>query len=181
MKSGKIIITLTGQPSVAGSQRIVTFDQFMVNGNLIEGTKTITYNGNGQYSIMLVGGKLTTAEGKVITREANRIRTIIAGQDTEDRKDNVFEVTGVVSGETSGGFVYTKEIIEPLIVSRDCFWVTKGLIEATVGDYAYSINFGDGTCDNLATKIVDGEEEQFTMEMRIRKMWLKRWKEHRGN
>ncbi|NJN24578.1 MAG: hypothetical protein HC819_00535, partial [Cyclobacteriaceae bacterium] len=41
VKSGKIIITLTGQPSVAGSQRIVTFDQFMVNGNLIEGTKPL--------------------------------------------------------------------------------------------------------------------------------------------
>ena len=178
VKSGKIIITLTGHPSEAGSQRIVTFEDFMVNGNLIEGTQTITFDGGGHYMCKLIDGKITTSDGNVIIRESTRTRTQIAGQDTEDRSDDVFEITGSVTGETTDGLSYKKEIIEPLIVSRDCFWITQGIIETTIGDVVYTINFGDGTCDNITTKIEDGVEEQITMDMHIRKMWHHKFKHH---
>ena len=180
VKSGKIIITLTGHPSEEGSQRIVTFEDFMVNGNLIEGTKTITFNGGRQFRCILANGKLTTPEGEVIVRESTRTRTQIAGEDTEDRSDDVFEVTGTVIGETTGGLSYQKEIIEPLIISRECFWIKQGVVETTIGDLVYTVNFGDGTCDDIATKTENGVEEEFTMEMKIRKMWHHKFKHHKN-
>ena len=171
VKSGKIIIMLTGHPSDEGSQRIVTFEDFTVNGNIIEGTKTITFDGSRNYSCKLDKGKIRTSDGKVIVRESTKTRTLIAGEDTQDRSDDVYEVTGTILGETTGGLSYKKEIIEPLIVSKSCFWISKGVVETTIGDASSTVDFGDGTCDNLATRIDADGEEEFTMDMRVRKMW----------
>ncbi|MCG8307628.1 MAG: hypothetical protein MI975_09575 [Cytophagales bacterium] len=171
VKSGKIIITLTGPPREEGSQRIVTFEDFTVNENEIRGTKTYTYNGNGQFTCTLEDGNIITKDGDVILRESTKTRTLVAGGDTEDRSDDVYEVTGVVLGETSDGTSYKKEIIEPLVIARDCFWITQGIVETTVGEATTTVNFGDGTCDDLATRTNEnGEEEEFTMEMRVKKM-----------
>ncbi len=172
VKSGKIIITLTGHPSDEGSQRIVTFEDFTVNGVSIEGTWTFTYNGGGQFTCVLENGKILTPDGDVIITESTKTKTLISGGDTEDRSDDVYEITGSIVGETSDGVSYSKEIVEPLIISRDCFWITQGVIETTIGDVTTSIDFGDGTCDNIAVSTdEDGVQEEFTMEMKIRKVW----------
>lgn len=182
VKSGKIIITLTGPPFEEGSERIVTFENFTVNGNLIEGTKTFTYKGKGQYACSLLNGKITTPDGDVIIRESTRTKTLVAGGDTEDRSDDVYEITGTVTGETSDGTSYKKEIIEPLVISRDCFWITQGVIVTTIGDASISINFGDGTCDNIAIRTdEEGNEEEITMDMRIHKMKFHKHKHHNEN
>jgi len=173
VKNGTIIITMTGSPSAEGSQRIVTFDNFSVNGYLIEGTKTITFHGGQQWTSVLENGKITTPDGKVITRNAEHTRTQVAGMDTEDRADDVFEITGWAEGQTAEGYDYRKEIIEPLQVSKDCFWITKGIIEVTIGDSVFTIDFGDGTCDDLAIKTINGESEEFQLEMKCRKMWIR--------
>lgn len=171
VKSGKIIITLTGNPREEGSQRIVTFEDFTINGNQIQGTKTYTYNGNRQFTCTLENGQIITRNGDIILRESTKTRTLVAGEETDDRSDDVYEVTGMVLGEISDGTSYKKEIIESLVLSKDCFWITKGIVETTLGDAVTTVNFGDGTCDNLATRIDEnGDEEEFTMEMKIRKM-----------
>ena len=183
VKNGTIIITITGLPSVEGSQRIVTFDNFSINGYQIEGTKTIIFHGGHQWTCVLENGKITTPEGKVITREAEHTRTQVAGMDTEDRWDDVFEITGWAEGHTAEGYDYRKEIIEPLVQAKDCFWITKGIIEVTIGDTVFTIDFGDGTCDDLAIKTINGESEEFQLEMRARKMWVlcHRHQHHKGN
>ncbi len=181
VKSGKITITLTGHPSEEGSERIVTFENFTVNGNSIEGTKTFTYKGAGEFECTLKNGKILTPDGDVIIRESTKSRVLIEGGDTEDRSDDVYAVTGEIIGETSDGLSYKKVIDEenPLIVSRDCFWITKGIVTTTIGDAVSTVDFGDGTCDNIATRIDEEGEEEFTMEMRIRKMW-RHQHSHRG-
>jgi hypothetical protein len=172
VKSGKIIITITGKMSEEGSKRLVTFEYFKVNGNLIEGEFTFTNLGNASWSRVLVGGKITTEEG-VITRESERIRTRIEGGDTDDRSDDVFKITGKASGKTLEDNTYTMDITSPLIRSKDCFWITEGTIEKVINETTViTIDFGEGECDNLATKqIGDEEPEEFEMNCR-----MKRWK-----
>lgn len=171
VKSGTVVITLTGPPREEGSQRIVTFENFTVNGNAIEGTKTFTYNGAGQFTSTLVDGRILTRDGDVIVRESTKTRTLIAGGETDERSDDVYEVTGIVLGETTDGTSYKKEIIEPLIVSKECFWISQGIVETTIGDAVTTVDFGDGTCDDVATRIdADGTEEEFVMDMKVRKM-----------
>jgi hypothetical protein len=172
VKSGTIMITLTGHPSEAGSQRIVTFQNFSVNGYMIEGTKTITFNGGRQWTCVLENGKITTPDGKVFTRNAEHTRTQVAGMDTEERSDDAFEITGWAEGKTAEGYDYRKEINEPLNVSRECVWITKGIIETTIGEVVFTIDFGDGTCDDMAIKTINGESEEIKLEMKCRKMWV---------
>lgn len=172
VKNGSIIITVTGPPSEEGSQRIVTFENFSVNGYLIEGTKTITFEGANQWTCVLENGKITTPDGQVITRNAEHTRTQVAGMDTEERSDDAFEITGWASGQTAEGYEYSKEITVPLLQTKDCFWITKGIVEIKIGDTSFTIDFGDGTCDNLAVKTIDGVSEEFELEMKCRKMWI---------
>ena len=56
-KMGKIIITLTGDRETEGAQRIVTFEDYYVNGNQIVGTRTFTNDGrndNGNLSYTVI-------------------------------------------------------------------------------------------------------------------------------
>jgi len=177
VKSGKIIITITGKLSEEGSQRIVTFEEFYVNNNHIEGEFTFTNLGNASYSCVLVGGKITTEDGGEITRDSERIRTRIEGGDTDDRLDDVFEITGNASGKTLSGDTYVMTITKPLIRSLDCFWITSGTIEKVINDtLVIVIDFGDGECDNIATKqIGDEDPEEFEMNCRMKRWnWLHR-------
>ena len=176
VKSGKIIITITGIMSEEGSQRLVTFEDFKVNGNLIEGEFTFTNLGNASWSRVLVGGKITTEDGSEITRDSERIRTRIQGGDTDDRSDDVFEITGNASGKTLEGNAYVMNITSPLVRSLDCFWITSGTIEKVINETdVITIDFGHGECDNIATKqIGDGDPEEFEMNCRM-KRWIWRW------
>ena len=171
VKKGKIIIKIWGWPNEEGSERVVTFEEFYVNENHIEGTFTFTNLGNASYSCTLVGGKITTPDGEEITREAERVRTRVSGEDTDERYDDVFEITGNAHGSIAGT-EYSMDITNPLVRSWDCFWITSGTIEKTIGDNMIVIDFGDGECDNIATKSVNGgDPEEFEMNCRIR-----RWK-----
>jgi len=176
IKSGKIIITLTGRMKDAGSERIVKFEEFYVNGNHIEGVRTTTNNGDGSFSCTLEGGKITTSDGEVITRDSKRIRTLVRGGDTDDRWDDVYEITGSATGMVND-IPYEKVITKALIRSKDCFWITSGTIETTMGDTLIITDFGDGTCDNIATREIDGEIEEFTMgcHMRRFKHHIRHW------
>ncbi len=169
-KSGKVIITLTGDPSEVGAQKILTFENFVVNGYQIEGTRTYTRTGSNSYIVSLEGGRITTPEGAVITRTSSRIKEQISGQDTEDRSDDAYEITGSASGVNSEGQSYSKTISIPLVVTGDCLWITSGVIESVVeGGSSVSIDFGDGTCDDLAIRTEDGVSEEITMNFRARR------------
>ena len=169
-KSGKIVITVTGNLDQAGSQRIVTFENFMVNGNQIEGTRTVTNNGNGSITTVLEGGRVATQEGQVITRESTRTRVLLAGAETDDRLDDVYQITGNSSGLNSDGLNYTKVITTPLVRSRECRWILSGVVETQVeGETTVVVDFGDGSCDDLATRTQDGVSEEFQMEFRMKR------------
>lgn len=177
VKKGKIIITITGRPHMEGSQRIVTFEEFYVNENHIEGVFTFTNLGNASYSCTLEGGKITTPDGGEITRESERVRTRVSGGETDERRDDVYEITGNAYGKMLNDVSYRKAITNPLVRSWTCFWITSGTIETILDETTHIVvDFGDGTCDNIATKSVDGSDpEEFEMNCHIKRWrWMKR-------
>lgn len=178
-KSGSIIITLTGPRREMGSQCIVTFENFTVNGNQIEGTKTYTYAGDHIWIMELTGGKITTSEGKVITREESRTRTQVQGKETEELSDDVFEITGSAYGTTAEGVEYSREITVPLVKNRECFWILSGVIETLAGDNSVTLDFGNGECDDKAVRTVNGDSEEIKMKYRMQ--WMHQWRKLKGN
>lgn len=171
--SGKIITTISGPRNEVGTEIITTFEDFTVNDHQVEGTFQHIIISEAITSTTEESA-ITTPEGETFTRSSNRTREIVSGQDTEDRDDNVCHTSGASSGTTPDGVRYSKTITSPLVSSRDCRWITSGTIESTVDDVITIIDFGDGTCDNIATSTVDGETEEITMDFRVKRMYRHR-------
>ncbi|NPA37824.1 MAG: hypothetical protein GXO47_13355 [Chlorobi bacterium] len=160
---GKIIIEKTGPHYVPNTERTVTFDEFYFNDNNIEGDKVyenLGRNDDGNFVFAWsVDVKITTPEGKWRTRIENKQREKIAGTDTpRNIWDDEFLITGSTSGSDSEGFSYNRTIVEdnPLWRKRVCRFPVKGTISIVNTNRSFTLDYGDGECDALAT-ITDSE------------------------
>ncbi len=170
VKSGQVIITVTGPREEAGSQKIVTFNNFSVNDHAIEGTRTFTNNGDNSYTVVLEDGKITTPEGEEMTRNSTRTKSLVEGADTDTREDDAWQVTGSASGVNAEGLSWSKSITSPLTISAGCRYIVSGIVQSqTEGESLKVVDFGNGTCDNLYTITQDGETEELEMNFRIKK------------
>lgn len=60
---------------------------------------------------------------------------------------------------------YEKVIVSPIVKLDDCKFIVAGIIEYHKGDKVIAVvDYGDGTCDNLATKTVDGKTYEFELD-----------------
>lgn len=79
----------------------------------------------------------------------------------EDNKTAEYEKDGstydcdLEKGEKDG---YKKVIVEPIVKSDDCEYIVSGIIkyyDYKSGDWLATIDFGDGTCDDIANKTTE--------------------------
>lgn len=161
-RSGKIIITRSGDSP--NRTEVTTFENYVVNGIQIEGTKTrvSTYDaatGSGTSTTTVSDGKLTYSDGSTATWKTERLRTSAITID---------ETTGrAVSGEIStdvntsvtasdGTVIYAHKTAVPLVENIACrrrFAPVSGTLETTYRDDIVVIDFGDGSCDNQTITI----------------------------
>ena len=77
---------------------------------------------------------------------------------------SVIEVTGFSNGTLADGTAISSEIIEPLvrIYQQGCFkYFVSGIRQIIKGDEPeITIDYGDGTCDNLVTVTKDGVSKE---------------------
>ena len=70
----------------------------------------------------------------------------------------------VKSSNTYNTNTYTKNILIPLEKIDGCDYVVKGKIEYIKdGTLVATVDFGDGQCDDIATKTVDGKEHTYNL------------------
>ncbi len=159
VRSGKIIITWSGERGEAGFTKSVTFEDYMVSGVAIEGTRTsVNVSGHDAnpkvYTVTLTGGKMTFEDGSIATREASHTTT---SEKTED--DKIKTKYGSASGINMDGLTYAKVVDEatPITFKHSCkeegiFAPVSGIATISVeGELDKVVDFGDGTCDNIAT------------------------------
>ncbi len=171
-RQGIIIMTKTGNYWEGEVQMTYEFQNYFVNGNQMTGTKTstgfINEAGNRQTN-MVDNGSIILADGAgTITRTAQRTREVIEGSDTRNKRDDIIQVTGSNAGICATGETFTSEITTPLIRNntQDCsrFYVS-GVVEIIKGDGTeITIDYGDGSCDNLAEITTNGETETVELE-----------------
>ncbi|MEW5845690.1 MAG: hypothetical protein AB1777_05410 [Bacteroidota bacterium] len=165
VKNGVIVIRTCGRYNEAEFVRTITFQNFTINGNLIEGTKEIRKTAENEYQITLTNGKITFTDGTTYTRTVERTRTWVAGYDTPfNIWDDVYTLEGAATGENRQGNAYTHQIKSALMFRLSCRWIVQGIIDITVGDKQVSIDYGNGECDNLAYVTVNGK----TYEVKLR-------------
>ncbi len=166
---GKIIITFTYQPGANPQTINYQFDNFYHNNVKFTGNKTFTRTmteatqTSPSHPVVVMNMDLdaTFPDGRVIHRTGTRTREIIEGYGNADLSDNVYSVTGNWTNTFPNASVKTSTITTPLIVKMSCIQQNKPLIVQGVITFqrntrTASLDYGDGTCDNIATYTVNG-------------------------
>lgn len=153
-KSGIVLITLTDDMMNQGAVRTVTFDNYFVNNTQIQGTRTLTNigeNESAQPVFHRVVNTTITRNAGAFNRTCDEEVTWLSGYDTEECGDNVFSITGNGTVTRPNGTTRTRTILVPLIIDHVCGYITSGVVQITGPNGVGTINFGDGSCDDLAT------------------------------
>lgn len=158
-RSGKINIVITDSVRKPGSQATMTFDNYFVNFYKVEGnivwTNTST-PGTRSWTRVTSNGKITAPNGNYWLHSGTKNVTQTAGVATPTWTDDVFSITGNHTVTNSAGRIRTGTILEALQKKTACANIDKGKLKVEGPNHYAIIDFGDGTCDNLATISIDG-------------------------
>lgn len=175
--SGVIFITYTDRKFIPGSIVTTTFENFMVDGKLIEGTRvseniSASLEDNPTFHITLTGGKITLEDGTFATKEADKIKVWIRALNPLNDEYHILDGS-VTNGVSFDGLDYNTLIVETLVYKNICklegvHIPVAGVKEVTKGDMFYSIYFGDGECDNLVEVTSNGETRTVELNRRRR-------------
>ncbi len=157
-RSGKIIITRSKSGNTL--TETIAFENYFVNGNGIEGTKTrvSTFNsitGQGSSTTSVANGKITFSDGTVATWVSDKTRTTNITLDatthrpvsgtivtTASTKVTAADATVIYSHATS------KPITEDISCGQPRHWPVSGTVETIYRTNTLTIDFGDGSCSN---------------------------------
>ncbi len=156
-RNGDVIsgtITVVKSISDTDKSRTVTFNNFSINGHVINGTKAHEYlaeNGDGNPQISgSIDISVETDEGTV-TKVGSRLMVITSGGDTATHIDDERTITGSHTFTDTEGQAKVVEITTPLVKPEACKYIAQGVKTYTVSGEVSTLDYGDGTCDNMAT------------------------------
>jgi len=170
--SGKIILSHAIDTNVQSLTITYTFENFFFNNLSIEGENTIVRvsandNGNPQ-STVTINMKVTWPDGVFVSRVGTKVREWIEGFDTRTFRDNVFLITGNWTATFKDGTIVFATVLEPLRREMVCRFIVSGIVELHKNDRSGFLNFGDGSCDNVAIFTnKSGEEIEITLNGRL--------------
>jgi hypothetical protein len=156
--SGKIIAVFSGAIKQKGTNITVTFQNFTYNGYTLSGTYVLVYTSATGLTAQITDGKIVTPDAKTITYQGSFTFIQTEGMGTTYAQngeagilEDVYSITGSGSGTDQTGKTYVT-ITTPLIKKLNCEWITTGVIEIkATGAATKNLDFGAGTCDNMAT------------------------------
>ena len=176
-RSGVIVISYTDRRNAPGAVITTTFENYFVNGNQIEGTRTLENISDGTagqraFRVTVSDGRITFEDGTTRTFQGTRTRTHTLEATSQEL---TVTVTGSRSGTNREGTAFSMEITSPLVFTYSCRQVgvrvaVSGVRELSRDDATLSIDYGDGTCDNEVTLTrPDGSTEVVEIRNRRRR------------
>jgi len=177
VRSGKIVIEVTGPRLQLGSKRTVTFVNYYYNGIKVEGTKVLEnmgYNSNQNLviSVKLTDGKLTLPDGTTIERTIDHQRELIAGLLTKNIWDDECLITGTSAGKNIEGVAYANTITTALHWTRACRFLVSGVVNIQRdGKDPVQLDYGNGDCDSKAIVTKDGVSKDILLKNKHRNFW----------
>ncbi len=168
VRSGKIFIT-SSKFENATAERVKTFEDLYVDGKKVEGiiNKTITINLEDHTKVAEVEEDITITfpddEGT-----ARRISSMIRKYELNVIgvvRDNIIATWGIVEFTRVNDVKVTKTIDEsaPLVFKMLCHRIVSGVVNVTTSDNrSWTIDYGDGECDNKAT-ITNGDNTRIIL------------------
>ena len=93
-----------------------------------------------------------------------------ASEENFDLSATEADYINIRSSNTGSKNIYTKNILIPLERIDGCDYVVKGKIEYVKdGVVVATVDFGDGECDDIATKTVDGVDHEIKLNKKGKK------------
>jgi hypothetical protein len=159
-RSGKINITLSDSLRKSGSVAVMTFDNYYVSGFKKEGTITWTNTSQGgtkSWVRKCENGKVTAPDGHYWLHSGTQEVVQTEGSSTPlNLLDDVFSITGSHTVTNAAGKTRTCEVTEALEKKVICENIDMGKIKIQGPNHFAVIDFGDGSCDRIATITIDG-------------------------
>jgi hypothetical protein len=172
-RRGIILVTFNGHYRDSASTHSITFDNYYINFNKLDGTKTVTNlgrnnNGHLTFSISVNGSIIWDAQygGGTSTYNSNRTREWIAGESTMIWTDDVYLISGTASGTTRSGASYSLSTVTPLRKRIGFKHFTDGIVDFTPANKpTRTIDYGyvGGAEDNLALVTINGHTFTITL------------------
>lgn len=160
-RKGKINITLSDYVHNPGAVATMTFDNYYAAGYKVEGTiiwtNTSTQSGIS-WTRQITSGRLSDPlSGYYWTHEGNKNVIQVAGASTPNNPlDDVYSVTGSHTVTNPAGKSRTVTILEALEKKTTCHNVSKGKMKIQAQTHFAILDYGDGSCDNVAVITIDG-------------------------
>lgn len=155
---GKIIITRSTSDNT--HTETISFENYSVNNNAIEGTKTRTSTfdsstGSGKSTTIVSNGKITFSDGTVAAWTSSRERDTQITIDPSTNRPSSGTIVSTAS--VTVGDIYshttTKAVTEDLSCGRERHWPVSGTIETKYKSNDIVIDFGDGSCSNRTISV----------------------------
>ena len=159
-RRGIINVNITDSLRSPNSIATMTFNNYFVSGFKKEGTITCTNTstpGIKSWRRVCVNGKITPLNGNFWLHEGTQNIVQTAGATTPAiLMDDVFSITGNRTVTNAAGRVRVGTIITALQKKTACDNIDQGIYQIQGPNHVAVINYGDGTCDRIATLSIDG-------------------------
>lgn len=166
VKSGKIIINLSDTITNEGAIQTIQYENFAVDSTEIELTATLKNLGknvSGNWVIEKSYEQTISTNGETSKQTVTESIEWVSGFETSDKSDDVFYKSGSGSITLNDTLTYNRIITKPLLIDRSCGFIKSGTIELVKNGVTVVVDYGDGTCDNVATVTTDGVTEEIDL------------------
>ena len=159
---------------LSADEKLIThsFEDFSINGRSIEGSITrnrIRSNQNGYPQVETSKDiSIQWDEDTVFNRVGQTTRVWVSGNNTRSWGDDVFLTTGNWNISRNGVLKRSVTITKELRREMSCRFLVSGTMNIEGSQANFSLDFGDGTCDDVAV-VTSGETEKEIQLGRLRR------------
>ncbi len=166
--SGKIIITISDTLKKPGAVKTVVTQDLLIDSVKVElnaSYKNLGMNSDSNWVILSSSEQVVTLnDSTVINKISQDSIEWLSGYTTTTKQDDIFLKSGSGSININDSLAYSSNITTPLLYDRSCEFILSGVVELYKDGNSVIIDYGDGTCDNIATVTTNGTTEEINLQ-----------------
>jgi hypothetical protein len=169
-KTGKIIVWISDTMINEGATRTVSYENYSVRGNQVNGSKTVVNKGKNEEGNWVIESQsnitiIRAEDGMVINRVSYALIEWLTGFETAEKSDDSYLISGSGSISQDETVTFSRQVLVPMLIDRDCRYILSGQVQLTNEEGTIILDYGNGTCDNTATVTRDGEIEEIDLTL----------------
>ena len=161
--NGSVVVEYTAGEGSASFT--ATFNELAVDGTIINGTRSYVFKGEmeeGTYTYSVTSDmQVSFQDNSFYSEKGTQNYSLVLADPWET---SIYDISGSWTVKWDGN-TYNLSSSEGIQGNLSCENINKGNLEISKNGLEVTVNFGDGTCDDIATLIYpDGTTEDFTLD-----------------